>query len=62
MTAENGIDANSISGSGKHGQVTKGDVISYIENKPVASATSSAPTKVVQRNTGERETVVPMTD
>ena len=60
MTAENGIDANSISGSGKHGQVTKGDVISYIENKPVASATSSAPTKVVQRNTGERETVVPM--
>lgn len=60
MTAENGIDANSISGSGKHGQVTKGDVISYIENKPVASATSSAPAKVVQRNTGERETVVPM--
>ena len=60
MTAENGIDANSISGSGKHGQVTKGDVISYLENKPVASATSSAPTKVVQRNTGERETVVPM--
>ncbi|MBP9888538.1 MAG: 2-oxoglutarate dehydrogenase complex dihydrolipoyllysine-residue succinyltransferase [Leptospiraceae bacterium] len=60
MTAENGIDANSISGSGKHGQVTKGDVISYLENKPVASATSSAPAKVVQRNTGERETVVPM--
>lgn len=60
MTAENGIEANSISGSGKHGQVTKGDVISYMENKPVASSTSSAPAKVVQRNTGERETVVPM--
>ena len=60
MTAENGIDANSISGSGKHGQVTKGDVISYIENKPSASSTPSAPAKVVQRNTGERETVVPM--
>ncbi|HRG76853.1 MAG TPA: 2-oxo acid dehydrogenase subunit E2, partial [Leptospiraceae bacterium] len=60
MTAENGIDTNSISGSGKHGQVTKGDVISYMENKPVASSTSSAPAKVVPRNTGERETVVPM--
>ncbi|MBK6605763.1 MAG: 2-oxoglutarate dehydrogenase complex dihydrolipoyllysine-residue succinyltransferase [Leptospiraceae bacterium] len=60
MTAENGIDANSISGSGKHGQVTKGDVISYIENKPSASSTPSAPAKVVPRNTGERETVVPM--
>lgn len=59
MTAENGIDPSNISGSGKHGQVTKGDVISYMENKPAAS-TTPPPAKVTPRNPGERETVVPM--
>ncbi len=58
MTAENGIDPSNVAGSGKHGQVTKGDVISYMENKPVA--TTPSPAKVTPRNTGERETVVPM--
>lgn len=57
MTTENAIDPTSIAGSGKHGQVTKGDVISYIENKPSAP---TAPAKVVTRNPGERETIVPM--
>ena len=41
MTAENNLDAGSIAGSGKHGQVTKGDVIAHLENKP--AATSSSP-------------------
>lgn len=59
MTAENGIDPSNISGSGKHGQVTKGDVISYMENKPAAT-TTPPPAKVTPRNPGERETVVPM--
>ncbi|MBP9889078.1 MAG: 2-oxoglutarate dehydrogenase complex dihydrolipoyllysine-residue succinyltransferase [Leptospiraceae bacterium] len=61
MTAENNLDAGSIAGSGKHGQVTKGDVIAHLENKPAATSSSpiSAP-KVTPRNPGERETVVPM--
>jgi 2-oxoglutarate dehydrogenase E2 component (dihydrolipoamide succinyltransferase) len=59
MTSENGIDPSNISGSGKHGQVTKGDVISYMENKPAAT-TTPPPAKVTPRNPGERETVVPM--
>ena len=59
MTTENGIDPTNIAGSGKHGQVTKGDVISYMENKPAAS-TTPPPVKVTPRNPGERETVVPM--
>ncbi len=58
MTAENGIDPSNVTGSGKHRQVTKGDVISYMENKP--AATSQAPSKVTPRNPGERETIVPM--
>ena len=59
MTSENGIDPTNIAGSGKHGQVTKGDVISYMENKPAAT-TTPPPAKVTPRNPGERETVVPM--
>jgi 2-oxoglutarate dehydrogenase E2 component (dihydrolipoamide succinyltransferase) len=58
MTAENGIDPSNVAGSGKHGQVTKGDVISYMENKP--ATTSPSPAKVTPRNPGERETIVPM--
>lgn len=61
LTAENNIDPSAITGSGKHGQVTKGDVIAHMENKPAATSSSpvSAP-KVTPRNPGERETVVPM--
>ncbi|HMV44381.1 MAG TPA: 2-oxoglutarate dehydrogenase complex dihydrolipoyllysine-residue succinyltransferase [Leptospiraceae bacterium] len=58
MTTENGIDPSTISGTGKHGQVTKGDVIAHIESKPVASQAPQV--KATPRNTGERETVVPM--
>ena len=60
MTAENGIDANSISGSGKHGQVTKGDVISHLENKSSTPTTTVSIAKVTPRNPSERETIVPM--
>ncbi|MBK8394276.1 MAG: 2-oxoglutarate dehydrogenase complex dihydrolipoyllysine-residue succinyltransferase [Leptospiraceae bacterium] len=60
MTIENNIDPNTISGSGKHGQVTKGDVISHLENKSSTPTTTVSIAKVTPRNPSERETIVPM--
>lgn len=65
IAAENNIDTSQIQGSGKHGQVTKGDVLGAMANKPAAA---SAPSPAlaqpaaaqVQRKPGERETVQPM--
>lgn len=62
IAAENQINPNDISGTGKHGQVTKTDVLGYLENKPAASTPASVPAarSTPARNTGERETIVPM--
>jgi 2-oxoglutarate dehydrogenase E2 component (dihydrolipoamide succinyltransferase) len=60
IAAENNINTSELEGSGKRGQVTKGDVLAQIEknsSKPTP-APPSAPR--VERKTGERETVVPM--
>lgn len=72
MIEENAIDPNLIQGSGKDGRITKGDVLSYIEN-PVSvmpsaksvEAAVSAPSKTtstapVQQDTAERESRVKM--
>lgn len=60
MTAEQGLDANKIPGTGKDGRVTKGDVISYVENggakAPAPTLGTPAPAKL---QAGERR--VPMT-
>src|SRR5690606_1326923 len=71
IATENNIDTSALQGSGKHGQVTKGDVLAAIGNKPAAAAVP-APASVlaqpasaqIQRKPGapigERETVQPM--
>ena len=67
IATENNIDPSTIQGSGKHGQVTKGDVLAAVaapgtqtsapvQQKPAAA---SAPI-TIQRAPGERETVQPM--
>ncbi|HNO22610.1 MAG TPA: 2-oxoglutarate dehydrogenase complex dihydrolipoyllysine-residue succinyltransferase [Leptospiraceae bacterium] len=62
IAAENGINTSEISGSGKHGQVTKGDVLAEIENRNAAPAVTPPPAeKKIKSDTAERETVVPMT-
>jgi 2-oxoglutarate dehydrogenase E2 component (dihydrolipoamide succinyltransferase) len=61
MAAENNLDTASITGTGKHGQVTKGDVISHLENKPAVSVEPPAAIRKVTQNSTERETIVPMT-
>lgn len=61
IATENNIDTSTIQGSGKHGQVTKGDVLSALGSgqKPAAAAATTAPV-TIQRTAGERETVQPM--
>ncbi len=60
MAAENNVDTANIAGTGKHGQVTKGDVISHLESKPVVSAEPPVAVRKAVTNSGERETIVPM--
>lgn len=70
IAAENNIDTSAIQGSGKHGQVTKGDVIGAMANKSAAPAPALAQPAAaqIQRKPGdaagspigERETVQPM--
>ncbi len=43
LAAETGIDPASVSGSGKAGRVTKGDMLAATETKPVTVAPSPAP-------------------
>lgn len=63
IASENNVDTSAIQGSGKHGQVTKGDVLGAMANKP-AAPTAPPPAQPaaaqVQRRPGERETVQPM--
>lgn len=59
LATEKGIDTSAIAGSGKHGQVTKGDVIGAAEQKPAAPAPAQ-PARVISVAPGERETVQPM--
>lgn len=63
---DNGLDASSISGTGKDGRITKGDVLAVIEGgtsspAPVAKATATAPTPSAPRDTGPLEERVKMT-
>lgn len=60
IAAENNIDTAALQGSGKHGQVTKGDVLGAMQNKASATPAAAAPAPVIQRKPGERETVQPM--
>ena len=46
MAAESGVDASKITGSGMHGQVTKGDMLSAIERAAAAPTPVSAPVQM----------------
>ena len=49
MSAESGIDAGKVEGTGKHGQVTKGDMLSAIERAAASPAQVAAPAQVQMR-------------
>ncbi|HYC16964.1 MAG TPA: 2-oxoglutarate dehydrogenase complex dihydrolipoyllysine-residue succinyltransferase [Pseudolabrys sp.] len=46
MAAESGVDPSKVSGSGMHGQVTKGDMIAAIERAAAAPTPVSAPVQM----------------
>jgi len=67
IAAENNIDTTKLSGSGKHGQVTKGDVLGAVATTAngspaqVAAPAAAAPAQpIIKRLPGERETIQPM--
>jgi 2-oxoglutarate dehydrogenase E2 component (dihydrolipoamide succinyltransferase) len=43
MVAEHGLEAGNISGSGRHGQVTKGDVIDFMERSQPRAQSAATP-------------------
>ena len=67
MVAEHNLSPQDISGTGRHGQVTKQDVVKHLDSKPAQAAPAAAPAAAgppapkQPANTGEREKVVPMT-
>jgi len=58
ITADNNVNAADISGTGKDGRVTKGDVINHIAAPPSAPVAPKAPT--IARAAGVREEKVKM--
>ena len=46
MAAESGVDPANVSGSGKHGQVTKGDMMAAIERSAAQATPVSAPAQM----------------
>ena len=66
MMADNNINSNDVSGTGRDGRVTKGDVINHLESAPAAAPVKQSPPPQgtpagVPRDTGPREERVKMT-
>lgn len=63
MMADNNVNPSDVSGTGRDGRVTKGDVINHLEGgaKPAAAAAAPAPVVSAPREVGPREERVKMT-
>lgn len=69
LVEENKLDVSKITGTGRNGQITKEDVVLFMEKGGAQSSGASKPTPspeipkavVTQTSSGPRETVVPMT-
>ena len=60
IAEENNLDVSAIAGSGKRGQVTKGDALAALEAVKVVPAPRQAPAQSGPRARAEREERVPM--
>lgn len=61
LIAEKELDASTITGTGKHGQITKEDVEKALASAPIASTPKAAPIADVTLQAGRSEKRVPMT-
>jgi len=62
IAADHGLDPAAVEGSGKRGQVLKGDVLDYVANPPApAPAPAAPPPSPAPASTEDREERVPMT-
>lgn len=64
LAEENGIDPQSVTGTGKGGRVTKEDVVNHLKNKPAAPApapSTAAPAPALAPIGAREEKRVPMT-
>ena len=64
LAEENGIDPQSVTGTGKGGRVTKEDVVNHLKNKPAAPASApatAAPAPALAPIGAREEKRVPMT-
>lgn len=61
MMADNNINPSDVSGTGRDGRVTKGDVMSHMSAPAPSAAPSAAPAPSVPRAVGPREERVKMT-
>ncbi|MCY3636247.1 MAG: 2-oxo acid dehydrogenase subunit E2 [bacterium] len=67
LIAENGLDPSQITGTGKGGRITRGDVESYVSRHRTAAPPSSAPSPrsaapTAMARTGGRDTIVPLSN
>jgi 2-oxoglutarate dehydrogenase E2 component (dihydrolipoamide succinyltransferase) len=56
MVEEHKLDAGQISGSGRDGRISKGDVIQHMAGKEAAPAKTAKPTPVATRRSSRRRT------
>lgn len=61
LIAENNLDVKNITGSGKGGRITKGDVLAFLENKKEDKKPVSSPPVITKQDKGNREERVRMT-
>ena len=62
LAEENGIDPNSIAGTGKGGRVTKEDVVAAVEAKKSAPAAAAKPAAAPAALTGEKRHLMALSD
>jgi 2-oxoglutarate dehydrogenase E2 component (dihydrolipoamide succinyltransferase) len=61
LAADHGLDPVAVEGSGKRGQVLKGDVLDFLGKPPAAPAPAPAAPRPAPASEGDREERVPMT-
>ena len=57
LIEEHGLDASTISGTGKHGRLTKGDILKHLESRKPATALATAPPRQVEVSSSSTDAI-----